>query len=170
MFPPLSGILAQRDNSLTRILSGDATQEASMTRTGKLWMGIVVVAGLSLTAGAAWAAEGQALDFQEQLKKGDAREGFTFQQMVKTPEYTVGAVAVKDEIKMHRHNDGNHVLYIVSGQGTATLDGKQVSVKPGTVLHIPKGVVHNIKAEGGELTLLDMAQPPFDPSKMEWVK
>jgi quercetin dioxygenase-like cupin family protein len=141
-----------------------------MTRAGRLWMGIVIVAGLTLTAGAAWAAEGQVLEFQEQVKKGDAREGFTFQPMVKTPDYTVGAIAVKDEIKMHRHNDGNHVVYIVSGQGTATLDGNQVSVKPGTVLHIPKGVVHNIKAEGGELMLLDMAQPPFDPSKMEWVK
>jgi quercetin dioxygenase-like cupin family protein len=141
-----------------------------MVRTRRLWMVMTMVVGLSFMAGAAWAAEGQMLEFQEQVKKGAPREGFTFQQMVKTSDYTVGAVAVKDEIKMHRHNDGNHVLYIVSGQGTATLDGQQVSLKPGTVLHIPKGVVHNIKAQGGELTLLDMAQPPFDPNKMEWIK
>lgn len=141
-----------------------------MARTGRLWTVMTIMAGLSCLAGLAWAAEGQVLEFQEQVKQGTPREGFTFQQMVKTPDYTVGAVAVKDEIKMHRHNDGNHVLYIVSGQGTATLDGQQVSLKPGTVLHIPKSVVHNIKAAGGELTLLDVAQPPFDPSKMEWIK
>jgi quercetin dioxygenase-like cupin family protein len=134
------------------------------------WRVMALGAGLSLAGGMAVAADSQVLDFQEQVKKGDQRPGFTLQQMVKTPDYTVGAIAVKDEIKMHRHLDGNHVVYIVSGQGTATVDGKQVALKPGTVIHIPKGVTHNIKAEGGELTLLDFAQPPFDPNKMEWAK
>jgi hypothetical protein len=31
-------------------------------------------------------------------------------------------------------------------------------------------VVHSVKAQGGELTLLDFAQPPFNPDQMEWVK
>jgi hypothetical protein len=31
------------------------------------------------------------------------------------------------------------------------------------VLHIPTGVAHNIKAEGGELTLLDI--PPFNKTR-----
>ena len=141
-----------------------------MASTRGLWMVVVMVAGLSLAGGPALAAESQAFDFQEQVKKGDQRAGFTLQQMVKTPDYTVGAVAVQDEIKMHRHQDGNHVLYIVRGQGTATVDGKPVPLKPGMVLHIPKGVSHSLKAEGGELTLVDFAQPPFDPNKMEWVK
>ena len=38
------------------------------------------------------------------------------------PTYTVGAVAVKDEIKAHIHKDGDHVIYIVSGQGKARHD------------------------------------------------
>jgi quercetin dioxygenase-like cupin family protein len=90
--------------------------------------------------------------------------------MVKTPQYTAGAIAVKEEIKMHRHKDGNHVIYIVSGRGSATLDGKPVVLKPGTVVHIPKGVAHNVKAEGGELLIMDFAQPPFDPAQMEWIR
>ena len=141
-----------------------------MAITRWAWMVMALGAGLSVAGGTAVAADSQVLDFQEQVNKGDQRLGFTLQQMVKTPDYTVGAITVKDEIKMHRHHDGNHVVYIVSGQGTATLDGQQVALKPGTVLHMPKGVTHNIKAEGGELTLLDFAQPPFDPNKMEWVK
>jgi hypothetical protein len=39
------------------------------------------------------------------------------------------------------------------------------------LIHIPKNLPHGIKAQqGGEVTLLDFAQPPFDPNKMEWVK
>jgi quercetin dioxygenase-like cupin family protein len=65
------------------------------------------------------------------------------------------------------HNDGAHVLYIVSGGGTMTQGDKTITLKPGMMVHIPAGVAHGIKAEGGELTLVDFAQPSFDPNKMK---
>ena len=130
---------------------------------------MVVAALLSLAAGPAF-AQSETFDFSDEVKKGDQRTGFTLKQMVKTPNYTAGAIAVKEEIKMHRHQDGNHVIYIVSGRGTAILDGKAITLKPGAVVHIPKGSSHNIKAEGGEMMILDFAHPPFDPAKMEWIK
>ena len=107
--------------------------------------------------------------FSEEVVKGVQREGFTIMQMVKTPEYTASAIAVKPEIKMHSHPDGNHVIYIVNGSGTGILDGKSYALKPGTIVHIPKGSIHNIKAEGGEMQILDFARPPFDPAKIEWI-
>src|SRR5215813_3254671 len=87
---------------------------------------VCVVLGVSQATGLVWAADGESFDFQEQVKKGEQRAGFTLQQMVKTPDYTVGAVAVQDEIKMHIHRDGDHNLYIVSGQGSATVGDKQI--------------------------------------------
>jgi quercetin dioxygenase-like cupin family protein len=132
---------------------------------------LAVVAALSLVAGGAFAqGSSEVFDFNNEVMKGDQRAGFTLKQMVKTPNYTAGAIALKEEIKMHRHQDGSHVIYIVSGRGTAILDGKAITLKPGTVVHIPKGSSHNIKAEGGEMQILDFAQPPFDPAKMEWIK
>jgi mannose-6-phosphate isomerase-like protein (cupin superfamily) len=68
------------------------------------------------------------------------------------------------------HKDGDHVLYIVSGQGSMMHGTQTIALKPGMVVHIPKGEVHSIKAQGGELTLLDFAQPPFKPDQMEGVK
>jgi mannose-6-phosphate isomerase-like protein (cupin superfamily) len=47
---------------------------------------------------------------------------------------------------------------------------KMITLKPGMIVHVPAGVVHGIKSESGELTLVDFAQPPFDPNKMEWAK
>ena len=128
------------------------------------------VAGIMLAVGPAFAVSSEVFNFSDEVAKGDQKAGFTLKQMVKTPEYTAGAISVKDEIKMHLHKDGNHVIYIVSGSGAAILDGKPVTLKPGMILHIPKGSTHNIKAEGGDLTILDFAHPPFDPAKMEWIK
>ncbi len=145
----------------------------SAGRTGKrtlLYSVMAAAVGAILAAGLALAGSSEVFNFSDEVAKGDQKAGFTLKQMVKTPEYTAGAISVKDEIKMHVHRDGNHVIYIVSGSGTAVLDGKPVTLKPGMILHIPKGSTHNIKAEGGELTILDFAHPPFDPAKMEWIK
>jgi quercetin dioxygenase-like cupin family protein len=128
-----------------------------------------VVMAIGLVAGSA-IAEDHAYNFSDEVKKGEERAGFTLKVLVKEPTYTVGAVAVKDEIKAHRHKDGDHVLYIVSGQGTMSHGDQTITLKPGMVVHVPKGVVHALKAQGGELTLVDFAQPPFSPDQMEWVK
>jgi mannose-6-phosphate isomerase-like protein (cupin superfamily) len=131
-------------------------------------IGFAVLMGMSLVAGSVY-ADNHAFEFSNEVKQGEQRPGFTNKVMVKTATFTVGAVAVKEEIKPHRHNDGAHVLYIVSGGGTMTHGDKTITLKPGMIVHVPAGVAHSIKAEGGELTLVDFAQPPFDPNKMEWI-
>ena len=130
------------------------------------WAGVMA---MGLVAGSAFAQD-HAYNFNDEVKKGEERPGFTLKVLVKEPTYTVGAVAVKDEIKAHIHKDGDHVIYIVGGQGSMTHGTQTIALKPGMVVHIPKGEVHSIKAQGGELTLLDFAQPPFKPDQMEWVK
>jgi mannose-6-phosphate isomerase-like protein (cupin superfamily) len=133
------------------------------------WIMLTAVMGISLMVGSAF-AEDHAFNFSEEVKKGEERAGFTLKVLLKEPTYTVGAVAVKDEIKAHRHKDGDHVLYIVSGQGAMTHGNQTIALKPGLVVHVPKGEVHSIKSQGGELTLLDFAQPPFKPDQIEWVQ
>jgi quercetin dioxygenase-like cupin family protein len=130
---------------------------------------LAVLIAMSLVAGYACAQE-HALEFGDEVKKGEPRAGFTNKVMVKTPTFTVGAVAVKDEIKAHRHNDGAHVLYIVSGGGTMMNGDKTITLKPGMVVYVPVGVPHGVKATTADLTFVDFAQPPFDPNKMEWIK
>jgi quercetin dioxygenase-like cupin family protein len=140
-----------------------------MTTKRMPWVVLAAVMAISLVAGPA-SAEDHAFNFSDEVKKGEERPGFTNKVLVKESTYTVGAVAVKDEIKAHRHKDGDHVIYIVSGQGTMTHGDQTITLKPGMVVHVPKGMVHALKAQGGELTLLDFAQPPFNPDQMEWVK
>ena len=119
----------------------------------------MVLLTLAMTSlGAGWAfAGGEVFDFNEEMKQGYERPAFRAKEILKTPEYTVSALAVKEELKEHRHSDATHVLYIISGHGTITLDGKPVALKPGTIVHIPQGVVHNVRAEGGEMMVLDFS-------------
>jgi glyoxylate utilization-related uncharacterized protein len=42
-------------------------------------------------------------------------------------------------------------IYIISGQGTATIGGQEFPFIPGTVLYIPNGVPYSIKADEGNL-------------------
>jgi quercetin dioxygenase-like cupin family protein len=117
---------------------------------------LLALAMMSLVAGWAFAG-GEVFDFNEEITKGYERPAFRAKELLKTPEYTVSALAVKEELKTHQHSDTTHVLYIISGHGTMTLDGQPVALKPGTLVHIPKGVTHNIKAEGGEVVVLDFS-------------
>jgi mannose-6-phosphate isomerase-like protein (cupin superfamily) len=130
--------------------------------------GLAVLMGMGLVAGSV-CAENYSFEFSNEVKQGQQRLGFTNKAMVKTATFTVGALAV-NEIKPHRHNDGSHVLYIVSGGGTMMHGDTTITLKPGMIVYVPAGVAHGIKADGGDLTLVDFAQPPFDPNKLEWIK
>jgi glyoxylate utilization-related uncharacterized protein len=82
--------------------------------------------GLSLAGGLALAAEHQGVNVQGQVMTGDQQQ-----------------------------QDSGRVMYIVSGQGMATIDGEQVPFEPGTVLYVPDGKPYSIQteSEGGELTI-----------------
>ena len=127
----------------------------------------LLAVGIALTGRAALAVEGEIFDLGKELNgAGQGRRAVSL-SLIKRPEYTVNAVAVNDEIPTHRHEDGSHVLYIVSGRGTVVLDGQVVALKPGLVVHIPRGIQHSIKAEGGRMTFVDFVQHAFDPAQAE---
>ena len=135
----------------------------------QIGLGLAVLIGMSLLSEFVF-AENYVFEFGDEVKQGEQRPGFTNKVMVKTATFTAGAVAIKEEVKPHRHHDGAHVIYIVSGGGTMAHGDKTLTLKPGMIVHVPPGVAHGIKATGGELTLMDFAQPPFDPNKIEWIK
>jgi len=132
-------------------------------------MGLAMLTGMGLVAGSV-CAQHSTFEFSNEVKQGEQRPGFTNKVMVKTATFTVGAIAVKEEIKPHRHPDGSHVIYIVSGGGTMTHGDNTITLKPGMLVHVPPGVAHSVKSERGDLTFVDFAQPPFDPNKIEWIK
>ena len=46
----------------------------------------------------------------------------------------------------HSHSRRDEVWTVVSGEGTAIIDGAERSVGPGDVISLPKGCFHTVKA------------------------
>jgi quercetin dioxygenase-like cupin family protein len=128
---------------------------------------VITMAGIGLLAGAAFGAETEVFDVGKELGKASQGRSVVNVPLLKKAEYTVNAVAVKDEIPTHRHENGNHVLYIVSGQGTATVGAESIPLKAGVLVHIPRGVEHRIQAQGGQLRFVDFAPHSADPGAKE---
>jgi mannose-6-phosphate isomerase-like protein (cupin superfamily) len=51
---------------------------------------------------------------------------------------------------LHYHPNCEEVLYVLSGQGTQSYDGKTVELRPGMTVCIPSGVKHNLTNTGSE--------------------
>lgn len=61
----------------------------------------------------------------------------------------------------NRHAGADQWLFVVSGAGTATVTGRRVKLKPGTLLLIEKGERHEIRNDGDELLrTLNVYVPP----------
>lgn len=55
----------------------------------------------------------------------------------------------------------NHAFYILSGEGEIDIADASHRVRPGSVVRIPRGVVHAVRNAGeGELVLLTIYDPP----------
>jgi mannose-6-phosphate isomerase-like protein (cupin superfamily) len=67
-------------------------------------------------------------------------------------------------VPKHYHADANEIQYIVDGTGTEWLGDKQVAVKPGIMLIIPKGTPHGGTVETtGHLKIIAIKTPPQAP-------
>src|SRR5262249_25772071 len=60
------------------------------------------------------------------------------------------------DARLHYHARTDEVYYVISGQGTMTLDGEEVELHPGVVVYVPRGVRHKAV---GDLTVLVVCIP-----------
>ena len=73
----------------------------------------------------------------------------------------------------HYHKGYDEVYFVLDGYGWIKVDGERYSLEPGTVVSIPRGVVHSLKAEGDSplqfvifgVPALKTDSPDFTPLK-----
>ena len=64
----------------------------------------------------------------------------------------------------HLHADANEIQYILEGKGTIWLGDKEVAVKPGDLVIIPKGTPHGgTKPDGRTIKAIAIKTPPQAP-------
>tara|TARA_Y100001968_G_C19393964_1_gene737170 strand:- start:1074 stop:1445 length:372 start_codon:yes stop_codon:yes gene_type:complete len=66
-----------------------------------------------------------------------------------------------DGAKPHYHKLSTELYYVLEGSGKVVLDGKEQEVRPGTMVHIPSGVVHGAI---GQMRVLVVGIPDIDDS------
>src|SRR3569623_63670 len=78
-------------------------------------------------------------------------------------------VAVQDgNVPKHLHRDANEVQYILEGTGTIWLGDKEVHVKPGDLVIIPKGTPHGGTTPiSGQVKAIAIKTPPQAPDDVK---
>ena len=66
-----------------------------------------------------------------------------------------------DGAKTHYHKISTELYYVLEGEGKVLLDGEEQEVRPGTMVHIPPGVVHGAV---GKMRVLVVGIPDIDDS------
>jgi mannose-6-phosphate isomerase-like protein (cupin superfamily) len=64
-------------------------------------------------------------------------------------------VEIRDA-RLHYHERTDEFYYVISGNGTMTLDGEDIELHPGIVVYVPRGVRHKAR---GDLTVLVVCVP-----------
>jgi mannose-6-phosphate isomerase-like protein (cupin superfamily) len=64
------------------------------------------------------------------------------------PDAMARLLQVRDPVSQHTHADMDEVLYVVGGDGTIRIGTESISVSPGTLTTIPRGIAHAIERRG----------------------
>lgn len=73
---------------------------------------------------------------------------------------TEGAILVEQTFRrgegtsLHVHDQGDELFYVVAGRGEATLGKHDAPIAAGDVIFAPRGAVHAIRNEAGEVPLV----------------
>jgi quercetin dioxygenase-like cupin family protein len=74
---------------------------------------------------------------------------------------SVHVVTIAKDSQVHYHKKLTETYYVLEGEGTIQLDDSVEELSPGTIVMIKPGTRHRAV---GNLKILNMVIPPFDPS------
>ncbi|MBC8456420.1 MAG: cupin domain-containing protein [Deltaproteobacteria bacterium] len=74
---------------------------------------------------------------------------------------SVHVVNISKDSKVHYHKKLTETYYVLEGNGTIHLDDDVEPLEPGTIVMIKPGTKHRAV---GNLKILNIVIPPFDPS------
>lgn len=61
---------------------------------------------------------------------------------------TVTLIQLNDPMAQHAHAEADEFLYVIAGEGSATVQGTQQRLRAGILLFVPRGVPHSLSQSG----------------------
>ena len=92
----------------------------------------------------------------KRLKK--LNEEIRYASLVEGPRLSAGLISFKgkkrSDAKQIMHRDKDVLCQVLKGSGRLRINSRRISLRPGTICHIPKGTPHDFAAgKKGELVL-----------------
>lgn len=80
-------------------------------------------------------------------------------------------IVIKKEVKLHKHLAHSEHVVVLEGSGKMNLGGKQIDIKKGDVIFIPKNTPHSLKAIGNTpVKVLSVQAPYFDGKDRQFIE
>jgi mannose-6-phosphate isomerase-like protein (cupin superfamily) len=74
-------------------------------------------------------------------------------------------ILIPNEVKAHKHVWHSEQVYVIQGKGVMRLGDKNISIKSGDLIFIPKNTIHAVTSMGEvPLKVLSVQSPLFDGS------
>jgi hypothetical protein len=64
------------------------------------------------------------------------------------PLETVRLLQMREAIAAHAHAEGDELIYVIAGEGSARLGDEAVALKPSSLLVVPRGLSHQFERRG----------------------
>lgn len=77
----------------------------------------------------------------------------------------VNLVEMKGKLSLHKHPDADHSIMVFEGSLIATVGDKEITLKKGDFLTIPRNIPHKYQTITPVALIISMDAPYYDPKK-----
>ncbi|MCI0656063.1 MAG: cupin domain-containing protein [Acidobacteria bacterium] len=92
------------------------------------------------------------------LKEGDNQ---TSVELMRGEGVSAHLLQVRSRVRPHYHKDHSETVYLLEGSGILIVGDRAYPVKMGSLIMIPRGVIHSFEAKQST-SVLSIFDPPFD--------
>lgn len=95
---------------------------------------------------------------------------YTIESLIEPEEEAAGTVyrvtiGPREQTRVSYHRVAEEYYYVLSGHGTAILDGRSYALAPGDFLRLPPGTTHGFVVGDEPLVMLDIHTPGSRPDR-----
>ncbi|PYQ11744.1 MAG: hypothetical protein DMH00_07365 [Acidobacteria bacterium] len=94
------------------------------------------------------------------LREGDSQSSV---ELLRGQGVSAHLIQVRSRVRPHFHKDHGETVYLLEGSGIFILGDRAYPVKAGSLLMIPRGMIHSYEAKQ-PTKVLSLFDPPFDPA------
>ena len=78
------------------------------------------------------------------------------------PSAAANVLQLRDPLNQHVHEDADELIYVVAGEGTHKIAGREIALSAGILAVVPRGTPHSIERRGGRpiIVLSILSGPP----------